>query len=102
MYKCKECGLEFDDNSAGVFEAYDLDLFPYDGMPTCPNCESVNLKKMQICEFCDEWSEGVLCDSCSEMAEDVIKYAKDKFLIDMNDLDFLISTYAEEGRWKHC
>lgn len=100
MYRCRECDAEFDEYTCVPFRAKDFELERYEGQMACPHCGSIEISKLYSCEFCDkEWTEGHLCSQCTAMAEDIIKYAKDKYGINAGDIEYLIGTYREDSRW---
>lgn len=86
MYKCLNCGEEFE--TPGVVKERMPDYWgspAYQDFEVCPCCGG-DFEKMYKCDFCGEWTVNAdwICDDCMETAKTTMMQATDRLAKELN------------------
>lgn len=72
MYKCMDCGCEFEEPNFHN-EYHGLD-YGAEKMYECPNCGSTDYEDSNLCDICGKYAWGsCFCESCKETAKEMLR-----------------------------
>lgn len=102
MYKCENCGEEFEDpNNVEDFSSEYFGRMVTHYTNVCPCCGSDDFQEMDKCEICEEYIPAgeVICENCKELVDGFVSEirgkAREKSIIHRLNFDELITQIAE-------
>jgi DNA-directed RNA polymerase subunit RPC12/RpoP len=86
MYKCLDCGAEFDEPKRFIIMHYEVDTRQEEYLTVCPECFLSDIEEMKLCPACKEnWitSNKDICNECTYTLYDALNRAIDRVKYDL-------------------